>query len=190
MDYKLYMMLIGCRPPGRLTEQHDVFFGIAATASELVSQVKSFWPEAKGKLHVDAWRAVTEVGGYAVRVVQRAEMRDKNQLFFINLGGYRTGEFEEYHHKVLVVAESIAEAKKQAKQSVFFKTNHLPGAGAAHIDDKYGIDVDDAHRVADILPATLLEQFSIEVTPGATTHDALHIGYLPLAKLAMLSPGG
>lgn len=46
------MVLLGCTPKGRTTEQHDVFFGIAENLSELTSQMNKFWPEAKGKLHI------------------------------------------------------------------------------------------------------------------------------------------
>jgi hypothetical protein len=41
---KLFMVLIGCKPEGRHTEQHDIFFGIAQTLADLVPQLKSFWP--------------------------------------------------------------------------------------------------------------------------------------------------
>ena len=53
MEMKLYMVLLGCKPEGRHTEQHDVFFGIAPALKDLIPAFKSFWPEAKGKIHVD-----------------------------------------------------------------------------------------------------------------------------------------
>jgi hypothetical protein len=39
------------------------------------------------------------------------------------------------------------------KKSTFFK-HWFQGAGASHIDDKYGIDVDELYRVTDILIAS------------------------------------
>ncbi|HEY2722863.1 MAG TPA: DUF1543 domain-containing protein [Chitinophagaceae bacterium] len=57
---KLFMLLIGCTPPGRNIEQHDIFFGIGESVSDLVADVVAFWP-GENKLHFDAWREVTNV---------------------------------------------------------------------------------------------------------------------------------
>ncbi|MSP70260.1 MAG: DUF1543 domain-containing protein [Bacteroidetes bacterium] len=48
---KLYMIMIGCRPKGRYTEQHDIFFGIGNSLKELVPQMKAFCAKANGKIH-------------------------------------------------------------------------------------------------------------------------------------------
>ena len=55
------MVLLGSKPKGRNTEQHDVFFGIAHSLEELYPDLAGFWPDAKG-LHIDAWREVFVVG--------------------------------------------------------------------------------------------------------------------------------
>jgi hypothetical protein len=55
----LYMIMLGCTPKGRFTEQHDIFFGIGTSVKELVPDMKAFWPDAKGKIHIDAWQKVT-----------------------------------------------------------------------------------------------------------------------------------
>ncbi|WP_325645076.1 DUF1543 domain-containing protein, partial [Chitinophaga sp.] len=44
---KLFMVVLGCTLEGRHTEQHDVFFGIGNQLSDLVPDMKAFWPEAK-----------------------------------------------------------------------------------------------------------------------------------------------
>jgi hypothetical protein len=46
-DMKLYMVILGCTPKGRFTEQHDVFFGIGSSLRELVPQMNDFWKEAE-----------------------------------------------------------------------------------------------------------------------------------------------
>jgi hypothetical protein len=69
--YKLYMIMLGCRPEGRYTEQHDIFFGIGKSLKELIPSMKAFWPEAKGKIHIDAWREVTMVDNFKIEVVAR-----------------------------------------------------------------------------------------------------------------------
>lgn len=50
--HKLFMVLLGCRPKGRNTEQHDIFFGIADSLVELKPAMQLFWPDAL--LHIDA----------------------------------------------------------------------------------------------------------------------------------------
>src|SRR3954470_16448799 len=102
-DLKLFMVIIGCTPKGRFTEQHDVFFGIGKTLRELIPQMNAFWKEAEEKIHIDAWREIKTVDDYAVRITEKqsAVDDDKTKLFFINLGGYKENEFEEYHYKII-----------------------------------------------------------------------------------------
>jgi hypothetical protein len=38
--------MLGCTPEGRLTEQHDIFFG---TSKELIPQMKASWPKPKDR---------------------------------------------------------------------------------------------------------------------------------------------
>jgi len=54
----------------------------------------------------------------------------------------------------------------------------------SHIDDKYGIDVDDIYEIADILPQHLKEKYSLQIieTPEAF-EDNIHPGYYILDKL-------
>jgi len=180
------MLLIGCKPPGRHTEQHDVFFGIAESVKDLVPQLISFWPEAKGKIHVDAWREIRQVNGFNIFIglQQDAEpAAGKIRLFFINLGGYKQGEFEEFHYKMIVAAQDKGEAISVAKETAFYRHTGFKGA-TSHVDDKYGIDVDDFYELADILPTHYKDKFSIVVEPAAEeTPDPIHLGYFKLDKL-------
>lgn len=183
-DLKLFMVLLGCKPPGRHTEQHDVFFGAGVELKDLANEINSFWPEAKGKLHIDAWKEVTQVDGYSVQVVRnliRAEAGPR--LFFVNLGGYRPGDFEEYHYKFLVAGIDKGMAIQKAKQTAFYRHFGFEGADS-HIDDKYGVDVDDFYEIEDVLPASFKEYFSIRLHPQAEAlDDGMHIGYVKLEKL-------
>ena len=81
----LYMIMLGCKPKGRFTEQHDIFFGIANSLVDLVEDLKLFWPEAKGQIHIDAWRKVTQVDGYTIEIISKIEKTATNQqqLFFM-----------------------------------------------------------------------------------------------------------
>lgn len=182
---KLFMAILGCRPEGRLTEQHDIFFGIGKSIKELIPAMYEAWPEAKKKIHLDAWREVTQVNGYDVNIISKEENNsgEKTKLFFINLGGYKPGDFEEYHYKMLVAAAEKGTAISTSKQTAFYKHMGFKGA-ESHIDDKYGVDVDDVYEIKDILSETLKNKYSIQLKPAEQIkEDELHIGYFPLSKL-------
>ena len=185
MEMKLFMVLIGCRPSGRHTEQHDIFFGIGTSMRELIPAFKEFWPEAKGNMHIDGWKSVTQVNGYDVRIVSREEQVPENkvQLFFINLGGYKENEMDEFHYKLLYATSDKAEAIRRSKQTAFFKHTHFEGANA-HIDDKFGVDVDDIYEIEEILPQAMKEAYKIVLSEAKEEReDPLHLGYFKLANL-------
>lgn len=182
---KLYMIMLGCRPKGRFTEQHDIFFGIGTSLKELIPDMNIFWPEANGKIHIDAWQEVTSVDGHKIEIVPKGQKSVTNKnLFFINLGGYKENIFEEFHYKIVAVAENLAEATKKSKQSTFYKHYGFKGA-TSHIDDKFGLDVDDIFKVEEILNPVFTANFDIQITPSEILleEDALHIGYLKLEKI-------
>lgn len=180
------MVMLGCKPPGRFTEQHDIFFGIGSSLSDLVPQMKSFWKEAAGQIHIDAWREITQVDDYAITIADKsnaATSTQKEKLFFINLGGYKQNEFEEYHYKIIAVAADKGTAVRSAKQTTFYKHVGFKGA-ESHIDDKYGIDVDDIYQIEDILPAHIKEKYAISLSVAKDNpQDELHIGYVKIEKL-------
>ena len=181
------MLLLGCKPKGRHTEQHDIFFGTGESLKGLIPDMLSFWPDS-GTIHIDAWRTVTEVDGHSIRLVPKITnetfpLQNSLKLFFINLGGYKENEFEEYHYKMLVVGKDKGEAVKQAKESAFYKHTGFAGA-TSHIDDKYGIDVDDLYEIEDILPQHAKEKYSIQISAGENTKkDKWILGYTKLSSL-------
>ncbi|MDN5285442.1 MAG: hypothetical protein JWR38_1716 [Mucilaginibacter sp.] len=181
------MLLLGSKAPGRHTEQHDVFFGIAETLKDLVPEINAFWPEAAAisKVHVDAWREVTTVDGYYIEVENRTgdDQENQNQLFFINLGGYKQDLFDEPHFKILTVQQDKATAIKYSKTTEFYQQVHFAGA-ESHIDDKYGVDVDDLHQIDEILPLHQKEKFRLRITAGSKLPaDEIHLGYFKLNSL-------
>jgi len=182
---KLYMLLLGSKAPKRNVEQHDYFFGIANSLKELVPDIKAFWPEAGASIHIDGWREVNQVDGYQINVKHRADGHapSPHKLFFINLGGYQSGKLEEQHYIVLGVKDDRASAIQDAKKTVFFKTNSVKGANS-HIDEKYGIDIDDIYRVEDILSPQHKEKYHIEISPDSNlADDEIHLGYFKLDKI-------
>jgi len=179
------MVLLGSKAPKRNVEQHDYFFGIASSISDLVPEMKAFWPEAGSSLHVDGWREVSNVDGYAVKIVPRTDddEESKEKLFFINLGGYQSNKLSEQHYTVLTVQSDRAIAVQESKKTVFYKTNTLKGANS-HIDEKYGIDVDDIYKVEEILSPSFKDQYKIQLSPQpGLQEDEIILGYFKMDKL-------
>lgn len=211
------MLKIGARPPGRLIEQHDVMFVIANSLSETIESVNQHWPEVKNNWHLDAWREVKRVGDYQIllstdslskdglskdnaladnifaddRVDNKLDSHGK-QLYFVNLGGYLPGQFEEFHYKTLMVAETLGKATAQVKKTAFYQDYTFDnvdiaksGVATSHVDDKHQLDLDDIHCVADLLPkdVALTIQPLTEHEKNQLPDDALHIGYLSLKQI-------
>jgi hypothetical protein len=181
MGLKLFMVLLGCKPPGRHIEQHDVFFGIAATIEELIPEMKLFWPD--GIIHIDAWREVNVVDGCRLNIIpkgQGAQPVKRERLFFINLGGYQENKFEEQHYIMLTVKQSKGDAFRKAKDTLFYRHNQFDKA-VSHIDDKYGVDVDDLYDVEEMLSPALKEKYQVDLIPTVDREDDLmHLGYIKI----------
>ena len=193
----LFMVQLGGRPKGRLIEQHDIFFGVANQVSELVDDINHHWPEVKNKWHIDSYRAITKVGNHTVKLIESNNQTANDnglKLFFINLGGYQQGSFEEFHHKLLIVAATQADAIKQAKQSTFykeftFKDKDSPFNAASHIDDKFQVDIDDIYDVNDLVSnIQILIEPRIHNSHELTNadEDKEYVGYLSIKNLRKL----
>ncbi len=180
---KLFYVILGATPEGRNIEQHDVFFGIAEKFSDLVQAMKDFWPEAKGKIHIDCYQEVNFVDGFKVKIVERSAEQTDQHLFFLNLGGYKAGFFEEFHQQHLMVGKNLAEVVKKVKQSDFYLNMGFKNA-ESHIDDKHGVDIDDVFRVNDILPSEMKNRYAVvlEKSDNAVANFT-HIGYLKIDKI-------
>lgn len=181
---KLFYIILGATPPGRNIEQHDVFFGIAEKIADLIPDMKAFWPEAKGKIHIDCYQEVEMVDGYRIKIVPRTAAQQAPNLFFINLGGYAPGQFTEFHEQHLMVGESLGTVVSRVKKTEFYKTMGFTDA-VSHIDDKHGVDIDDIFKVNDILPQEMKEHYSILLEPTSETafENKTVIGYLKIDKL-------
>ncbi|WP_201501209.1 DUF1543 domain-containing protein [Psychrobacter cibarius] len=193
----LFMVQLGGRPKGRLIEQHDILFGVANQVSELIDDINNHWPEVNNKWHIDSYRAITKVGNHTVKLIEsdnQAANDNSLKLFFINLGGYQRGSFEEFHHKLLIVADNQKDAIKQAKQSEFyqqltFKDKDTPFNAASHIDDKFQVDIDDIYDVNDLVSnIQILIEPRIHNSHELTNadEDKEYVGYLSIKNLRKL----
>ena len=193
----LFMVQLGGRPKGRLIEQHDIFFGVANEVSELIDDINHHWPEVRNKWHIDSYRAISKVDNYSVKLVEssnQVESANGLKLFFINLGGYQQGSFEEFHYKLLIVAATQADAIKQAKQSEFYKAftykdKDSPFNAASHIDDKFEVDIDNIYNVNDLISNVrlLIEPMANDSHELVNADDKEYVGYLSIKNLRKLA---
>ena len=80
---------------------------------------------------------------------------------------------------MLIVAEEKSSAIKKAKESEFFKRYFSP-----HIDDKYGVDVDDVFEIEEVLPEDMKAKYQLAFTPmNGLLEDEIILGYMPINKL-------
>lgn len=181
---KLFYIILGATPKGRNIEQHDVFFGIAENLKDLVPVMKEFWPEAKGKIHIDAYQEVRFADGYEISVEPKNIFDNEEKLFFVNLGGYREDHFKEFHEQHLMVGKTLGEVVKKAKATEFYNTMGFKGAGS-HIDEKFGVDIDDIFSVNEILPEEMKQKYSLKIRKSNEEKQQNHtfLGYLMLDKI-------
>ena len=82
---------------------------------------------------------------------------------------------------MIIAAADKAEAVNISKKTAFFKHTGFKGA-TSHIDDKFGVDVDDVYEITDILPAAAKEKYSLLVSPAdSLTEDEMNLGYFKLS---------
>ena len=119
-----------------------------------------------------------------VKIVEKTDTEQENQLYFINLGGYKRGAFAEFHEQHLMVGTSMGEVVKRVKKTEFYRTMGFEKA-TSHIDDKYGVDIDDIFRVNDILPDDMKAHYSIvlEKSDAENQENILDVGYFKIDKL-------
>ncbi len=114
----LYLVVLGGRMPGGHVEMHDVRWVIGDTIESTLPQLKKEWIGCTLGLHIDSYKLIRFVDGYRIKLVHAKEIdkNEVNKLWFINLGGYKTGEMLEQHHLELVVAPSAQKAKWIARK--------------------------------------------------------------------------
>lgn len=130
---RLFAVLLGGQAPGSNTELHDVVFVTGDRLEDTYPALLMKWFGAAEGLHVDSYRVLDVVDGHRVELTREGPASGP-RLFFVNLGGYRDGEFAEAHANTFVVAQDVDTAKRRAKASL------LQGYDAVHTDDLYDVD--------------------------------------------------
>ena len=147
----LFLVVLGGRTATCHVELHDVRWVVGTSIEDTIPALKREWFGLQKGLHVDSYKAITHVDGFAVLPVPAApipeipltaaETHPIDRLWFVNLGAYGCESLQERHQFGLVVARSQQAAKARAK------ARWLKGALQIHKDDLHGIesvgDVDD-----------------------------------------------
>jgi hypothetical protein len=182
----LYVILLGCEMKDRLIEQHDIYFGIGESLQALAPRLKKAWRGAQG-LHVDGFMKVQQVENYKVEILPRQSAStadDIMRLYFINLGGYAPGVFDEMHYRMLAAADSMASALAKVKQHPFYSEGKDVGnKGRPHVDDKYDLNY-EVDNLTDLNSMFENEGYSIRLTKTDTfSQPEVVLGYMKVDSL-------
>lgn len=121
---KLFMFYVGGDFRNSNIELHDVRFSLGATPQACYDDLRKQWWGTPSSLHIDSWAEVSHADGYEV-VLSRTPFDGEEKLYFLNLGGYNSEDFEEVHKNILVVANSQKLAiQKSVKAQVQWKLPH------------------------------------------------------------------
>ena len=96
MNPRLIACVLGGTAHRARTELHDVAFAVGNSLDAVYDQLLDSWFGEPHGLHVDAWCYVDQVAGYRVRLSPEPA-NNGLRLYFVNIGGYRKGEFGERH---------------------------------------------------------------------------------------------
>lgn len=137
----------------------------------------------RNKVHIDAWMKVEYAHGYNISIRPKVDSKTDSaqKLYFVNLGGYKEGEFEEFHKKLFVVATGVTDVVAQLRTHPFMKEYTPPALGTkakAHFDDKHKIEfeADDIVCVEDVLSNY---EIVLQKKDIASENETM-IGYVPL----------
>ena len=134
----LFIVYLGGSAPKANIELHDIQFVTGNTIEDTYNQLRDNWFGSIKGLHIDSYKAINGADGHRVYLHPEPQNSDKH-LYFVNLGGYYQNKLNEIHEFSLFVANSEAEAKKRAINSLL--------VGAAHIHKDNLLDVDDCLKI-------------------------------------------
>ena len=152
---KLFVFYIGGDCGSSNIELHDIRFSIGETAEACHDDLRRQWWGEPKSLHLDCWGELRQADGFDIKVVKAPTVASENRLFFLNLGGYDLGRFEELHKNVFKVAPDAREATKRALGEIrhwalphkdnVFEVEKVIDVGAQVRDGGYSLELTKAH---------------------------------------------
>ena len=136
----LFLVVLGGRAEKANVELHDVRWVVGSKIEDTYDSLRRDWFGMREGLHIDSFKKITYVDGYKINLknIENKKIRNnkpvigisgKNNLYFVNIGGYDPSSMQEKHEFGLVVASSSLEAKNKAK------SKWLNGCKKKHKDD-------------------------------------------------------
>ena len=165
---RLFAVCLGGRAPGCRVELHDVAFAVGTDLESTHMQLLDQWFGSPDGLHVDAWAVLDRVPGYRIELVRGAPAQGP-KLYFVNIGGYRPGEFGERHALAFYAGPSPAGVKARARREL------LPG--------KDSVNRDDLHAIDDLIEVSPGEGWALRLIADTEAGAAqVTNGYFPLPR--------
>ncbi len=150
----LFLVVLGGRAKKANVELHDVRWVVGARIEDTFDLLRNDWFGNFDGLHIDSYKKIKHVDGYKINLKNIENKKffnrnaSKNNLWFVNIGGYDPNSMQEKHEFGLVVASSKLEAKNIAK------SKWLMGCKKKHKDDiaslKKLIGCDDCKLIQNI----------------------------------------
>ena len=158
-EISLFLVVLGGRAKKANVELHDVRWVIGSKIEDTYKVLRRDWFGAQEGLHIDSYKKINFVDGYKINIKNIENnkpkknkslfgMSNKNNLWFVNIGGYDPRSMQEKHEFGLVVASSSLDAKNKAK------SKWLIGCKKKHKDNIYSLrnfgNVDDCELIKTI----------------------------------------
>ena len=136
----LFLVVLGGRADKANVELHDVRWVVGSQIEDTFNDLRNNWFGSIDGLHIDSFKKIEYIDGYMINLknIENKKLKNnkipnekitKNNLWFVNIGGYDPGSMQEKHEFGLVVAKSSLEAKNMAKSKC------LRGCRKKHKDD-------------------------------------------------------
>ena len=136
----LFLVVLGGRAKKANVELHDVRWVVGSKIEDTFDVLRNDWFGNFEGLHIDSYKKIKHVDGFKINLknIKNKKLKNKNflngnasknNLWFVNIGGYDPNSMQEKHEFGLVVASSILEAKNIAK------SKWLLGCKKKHKDD-------------------------------------------------------
>ena len=133
----LFLVVLGGRATKSNVELHDVRWVIGSRIEDTFDVLRRDWFGINDGLHIDSYKKINYVDGYKINLKKIENKKlinnkipnendTKNNLYFVNIGGYDPTSMQEKHEFGFVVASSYLEAKNKAKSKwlIGYKKKH------------------------------------------------------------------
>ena len=164
----LYLVVLGGRAVNANIELHDVRWVVGSKIEDTYDTLRNDWFGSSRGLHIDSYKKIQYIDGHKINLinVERNKIQKKqlvkkiipkNNLWFVNIGGYNPTSMQEKHEFGLVIASSKLEAKNIAI------SKWLIGCKKKHKDDLASLEM--LISCDDCEPIKKIGIWEIELTP-------------------------